>query len=1295
MIRVRKHSSGTGDDTAPGAGPGGGAVDTINAVSTVDAVGPVGTADAVPLVDPAQRDVLAGGEATPEIEVYGPPENFDVPVVSSAEREPAPPLPSGKLTPDRVPEAPKPQPMPLIRALMPLVMVIMVVAMVGLMVFSGGPLNPTVLIFPLMMAASLLMMLSPPQGEDTDETRRVYVRHLSALRDKALKNAQAQRRHEEFKNPAPEDLFALLDTPRMWERAADSPDTLAIRVGTGRAPLCTPVHVEDSGSPEDLDPVCAISLRHTVRAISTVPDMPIVVQMQAFPVIGLTGPKAAGLARAIVASLVVHHGPETVGIATLGLGFDWCKWLPHIANPQAATMSILVVDDTIDADQALLNGDYTCIISVGLREGTALAQWAENEGIVFEAGQELATSTEAGTEILGVPDQLDGQAALALARSLAKYRRPDSKAAHSSDLRRLLGVDELDQWNVAKLWQPRGARRLAVPIGLNHNGAPMILDIKESAHGGMGPHGLCIGATGSGKSELLRTLVVAMAATHSPDDINFVLVDFKGGATFLGLDGLPHTAAVITNLEEESALVDRMHDAIAGEMNRRQELLRKAGNFANVTDYSRARELDPTMEPLPALFIVLDEFSELLGHHPDFAELFVAVGRLGRSLHIHLLLASQRLEEGRLRGLDSHLSYRFGLKTFSAAESRQVLGVTDAYHLPSQPGSGYLKTDAEHITRFRASYISGPLTHRTQQVSGTGQVRVFDSWAHDAQLCAAEATDVVVDPRGRTLVDEVVEATTAVATQRNMRAHPIWLPPLPAELALAGVVENHGFLVAAVGIIDRPYQQRQDVLTLDFHGQSGHAAICGGPQTGKTNALRCLVISMAVTHSTSDIRFYVLDLAGSELVRLQDLAHVAGCATKHEPEKVRRIVDEVTGLIAQPESRHTFLIVDGWHVVTAEFEDLVDKLSAIAADGLAARVHLVCTTPRWTALRPAVRDLITTRIELKLGEAMDSLIDRKLQQKLPAKPGQALIFSRETSLFCLSGPQDIAHAAQVTAHMDPVPALKLLPQRLSLPTLRGLAQDPEGNPSDPIATKQLLLGIGGPQLAPMRWDFHRLSHILCFGGQGSGKSNFVRLLAQQVTGLDREQARIVMIDHRRAHLGALPEHMVASYSAGAASTETTLKDTVHTLSQRLPGPEITPAQLAARSWWEGPEIFLIIDDLDLVPDHALHQLREILPHSRDVGLHVIAARKSGGVQRALYQPFLAELRDQSPTVVILDADKEDGPLFGLRTTHREPGRGALVERGVDRGLIQLALAEDEAASSNSRPESSSPQPERP
>jgi ESX secretion system protein EccC len=183
-------------------------------------------------------------------------------------------------------------------------------------------------------------------------------------------------------------------------------------------------------------------------------------------------------------------------------------------------------------------------------------------------------------------------------------------------------------------------------------GEPVLLDLKEAADGGMGPHGLVIGATGSGKSELLRSLVVGLALTHPPEALSFVLVEFKGGAAFADLAGLPHSGGRIANLQGDLAMVDRVHAALQGELERRQRLLRQAGNLDGIKHYQARRALDHGLEPMPYLLLVVDEFGELLASRPDFLDLIVATGRVGRSLGIHLMLASQRLDEGRIRGLD-------------------------------------------------------------------------------------------------------------------------------------------------------------------------------------------------------------------------------------------------------------------------------------------------------------------------------------------------------------------------------------------------------------------------------------------------------------------------------------------------------------------------------------------------------------------------------------------------------------------------------------------------------------------
>ena len=1195
--------------------------------------------------------------------------------LSRAARDPAPPMPEGALEVEAVPEALRPQPVALVRLLMPVIMIVAMVAMVVLLVFSAGEdrqISPMTLMFPVMMLASMFMMFNPnPGGEDPNETRRTYLRQLKVLRKKAVDNAAAQRAHEEHRHPTTAVLGEIAGTRRMWERAPDDEDALEVRIGTGETSLVTPINVPDAGSAEDLDPVCAVSLRQTVRAVSTVRQVPVILQLRAFRFISLSGENPSDLARAMVLQLVTFHGPETLGVEAIGKGWEWLKWLPHAREPTKARFRILLVDGalTTGAETFIDDPELTSIIAIDLPAASELALRAEGEGICLLSSETLQVSTIAGQEELGRAEKATAPEALLAARTMAKYRRPQSAALErgrrGNDLLGLLGFASSEQLHRRDIWTGlENSTRLRVPIGLDPTGQPVFLDLKESAQGGMGPHGLCVGATGSGKSELLRSLVAALAASHSPEELNLVLVDFKGGATFLGCDILPHTAAVITNLEREATLVERMQDALSGEMNRRQEFLRSAGNFANVGDYNAARG---EAEAMPALVIVIDEFSELLGQHPDFADLFGAIGRLGRSLHIHLLLASQRLEEGKLRGLESHLSYRIGLKTFSAAESRQVLGVTDAYHLPARPGSGYLKSDAEELTRIQACYVSGPVTRqvlsRHSAVHKRGpEVKVFRGWS---QVDAAEAPQFEVD-ESTTVLEEIVAAAQVEALAKKQKAHRIWLPPLPSVVELSTVASpllsagSVPALNAVVGIIDRPYYQRQDPLLLDLSADGGHVAVCGGPQSGKSTCLNTVVAALAARHSPREVRFYVIDCA-SRLSNLQRLPHVAAVAAKSEVEKVRRIVDEVAGLIRRPEERETFLVIDGWHnfgTAGADFENLGEAITAIAADGPSARVHLVIATSRWTAMRPAIRDLIANRIELRLAEAMDSLIDRKAQQAIPKAPGRGLNVNAEQMLIAKTSNQDLAHIARLYGDVAPVPALKLLPEHLEVV--------PVGAPGS------IPWGIGGPDLEAMAWDPQGCAHLVCIGSQGAGKSTFLSTIMHGLCELDRASVRLVVIDERRSHLGDLDPAMVAAYAATSAAAREAIADTVHTLKLRLPGTEVTPQQLLDRSWWEGPEIYLVVDDLDLVSEIALSPLIEILPHARDIGLHLVIARKSGGIGRALFGGFLAILRDLQPAVLLLDADRDEGTIFGMKPSSQVPGRGNWSLRGESQGLAHVA-----------------------
>ena len=324
----------------------------------------------------------------------------------------------------------------------------------------------------------------------------------------------------------------------------------------------------------------------------------------------------------------------------------------------------------------------------------------------------------------------------ATARSLAGRRLSLTEAEVVESgapitVRDLLGLDDLSRLSPEVAWPTRTPREfLRVPIGLDDLGAPVLLDLKESAQLGMGPHGLCIGATGSGKSELLRTLVTALALSSPPEDLSMILVDYKGGAAFAPLAGLPHIAGLIDNLADDPQLTARARASIAGEVVRRQELLRDAGSSPSITHYRELRRLQPELPPLPHLLVVIDEFGELVTADPEFVDLLITIGRIGRSIGIHLLLSSQRIESGKLRGLDSYLSYRIGLRTFSEAESALVLDRPDAFHLPPVPGYGYLKVDTTEYVRFRGGFVSGPAEEGPAPATASG--------THDRTAAAAD-----------------------------------------------------------------------------------------------------------------------------------------------------------------------------------------------------------------------------------------------------------------------------------------------------------------------------------------------------------------------------------------------------------------------------------------------------------------------------------------------------------------------------------------------------------------------------
>ncbi|OII69086.1 MULTISPECIES: type VII secretion protein EccCa [unclassified Streptomyces] len=1240
-----------------------------------------------------------------------------------------------------------------------------------------------------MVIAQLVRYRRGTQGEIAD-VRRDYLKYLAQTRRAVRKTARAQRDAQFYLHPSPEQLWSVVaEGSRLWERRIGDGDFAQVRIGLGAQQLATPLVAPDTAPVDELEPLCAGAMQRFLAVHGSLDGLPMAVSMRAFYHVTVSGEPASAqaAARAMVAQLVTLQSPEDLVVAVVAAPaaadrWDWTKWLPHTQAPghvDGAGTRRLFGDDLGELEELLrdrLDGrprfsrdgapllDQPHIVVVldggivppeslfaapeGLQGVTVIevigGELDEPRGglsVVVRPGR-LRLESGAGYAYLGVPDTLAPEAAEALARQLAPLRMgggdDDEPLLANLDFTDLLNLGDASSVDVARTWRPRStAERLRVPIGVGEDGAPVMLDLKEAAQEGMGPHGLCVGATGSGKSELLRTLVLGLAVTHSSETLNFVLADFKGGATFAGMSQMPHVAAVITNLADDLTLVDRMGDAIRGELQRRQELLRAAGNFANIHDYEKARAAGAALEPLASLVLVIDEFSELLTAKPDFIDMFIQIGRIGRSLGVHLLLASQRLEEGRLRGLDTYLSYRIGLRTFSAAESRTALGVPDAYHLPSVPGSGYLKFGTDEMVRFKAAYVSGayrsggprvtggqPAVERRPVLFTAAPVPVVYATPDPAAVAAA-----AVPEDDEALADTVLDVIVRRLEGQGVPAHQVWLPPLdqapPLDQLLPGLAptadrgltatEYHrpGGLVVPLGLIDKPFEQRREVLYQDFSGAAGHLLVVGGPQSGKSTLVRALIASFALTHTPSEVQFYGLDFGGGGMSSLADLPHVGGVASRLDPERVRRTVSEVLGVLNRREEffrahnidsmatyrrkraagelpgeawGDVFLVVDGWGTFRNDHEGLDERITDIVTRGLGYGVHVVITATRYMELRASVKDLVLGRLELRLGDTMDSEFDRRVAANVPTGvPGRGQVPQKLHFMGALpridasSNPGDLPEGtagfvqAVRSAWSGPAaPAVRLLPRSVPADRLPNGWDAPQ---------KGVAIGIDETNLGPVFVDFETDPFFLVFGESESGKTNLLRLLAKQISErYSPDEAKLVVGDYRRALLGALPEQHLLEYAPMASSLQMHMEALAGVFQRRQPPTDVTPQQLRDRSWWSGPQIFIMIDDFDLVATSSgnpLGPLEEYLPFARDTGVRFIIARSTAGASRAMYDAFMQRIKELGAQGVVMSGDPQEGDLLGMIRPHpMPPGRGYYVSRKGGTSLVQLGRMPD-------------------
>jgi S-DNA-T family DNA segregation ATPase FtsK/SpoIIIE len=378
-----------------------------------------------------------------------------------------------------------------------------------------------------------------------------------------------------------------------------------------------------------------------------------------------------------------------------------------------------------------------------------------------------------------------------------------------------------------------------------------------------------------------------------------------------------------------------------------------------------------------------------------------------------------------------------------------------------------------------------------------------------------------------------------------------------------------------------------------------------------------------------------------------------------------------------------FLIVDGWATLRNDFDDLEPVLTDIATRGLSYGIHVVATASRWSDFRANVKDLFGSKVELRLGDPVDSLVNRRLAANVPAAtPGRGLW---PDGLHLLIGlPQAAGHpAAELYAGIaaawtgPKAPVVRMLPERLAYDAVLATTESGE---RVPLGTGlQLPLGIAESDLRPVLVDFADEPHLVCYGDHECGKSSLLRAIAESITRrFTPERARIVVIDYRRSLLGAVTTDHLIGYGSGAETAGPLLDSVAGYMDKRRPGSDVTPQQLRERSWWTGPECFVLVDDYDLVtagPANPVTPLLAYLSQARDVGLHLIVTRRAGGAARAQFEPILQRLKELGTPGLVMSGERDEGPLVGtVRPSAQPPGRGFLVTRREGTRLVQLAYA---------------------
>ncbi len=1075
---------------------------------------------------------------------------------------------------------------------------------------------------------------------------------------------------------------------RLWERRPSDPDALVLTLGRANAPARIDV---DQGRRNES--ALAAELHAVVQRHRELADVPALGPSIEEGSIGLVGPiqRTAALMRSLVveAAAQLPPGQLRIRVAAQTPEWSWARWLPHVAPGGCSTdpadareliSEALVEFSATKPDEPSRRGVCDLVVIPNVLDDdtlAALGQAIRGHGLLIAAAPThrslpggLATTLTIGdgdiaelsgagsSNVIGPVHPRAAGVDVAEEIAVGLGRLSDREATEPpSGLVELIGLGSASTVDVAEAWQRRPTNLLSVSVGSDDRGAPINLGFRTD-----GPHGMIAGTTGSGKSELLQTLLAGLALTHPPDVLTMFLIDFKGGATFAPLSTLPHVVGSVTDLEHDDTLAMRAFTALDAEIERRKRILETA-RVPNLIDYER---LGAEHEPLPNLLVVIDEFALLVERQPEVKDRLDTVATQGRSLGIHLLLATQSPSGVITHAIRTNTNLWVCLRVVSDSESIEILGNRDAARIPDgSPGRAIVRLGAGDDRRsFQAARIGRPLE------AGGDAVRV--TWvdkASAAGMASPSAQDEMAG-RVRSELEVVVERIVDHAERSGIApARQLWLSPLRDVIPVADIERppvDPERLEVLLGVADYPERQTQEPFRLDLT-DVGHVLVSGVLGSGRTSTLLQVGADVAAHRSPADVHVYGIDAGTGSLGPLRVLPHCGDVVGVVEVERLTRLIDRLgaevdrrrdrlaTAGIAQFTRWRTsggdlpwiLVLVDDFPAFREAAEQIesgrpVERFSALLQNGPAVGIHVVVAVNQSSDMRLREQSLIGARFVLRSSDASDfTLADMRFRpNEVPTLgPGRGYASGGVLVQVAWSDPSEVA---QRSPRWDAVPPTALPRAVERLPTSIRRAELP--------ADDRLLLGLGGLEIEPVAVDLHR--PLLVAGPLQSGRSTALLSLA---AALEHETPhRTLAIALRHSPLRDLPDD-------GNVLVATTPDEVLAGLDAIVESPQ--------------PGDLVLIDDAESIGAvyGAGDRLEQILRDAATNGTRLAAAFRSNDLP-GLFDPWARYLVGMR-RAVLLQPTQDDLFPFGVKLPvippPAVPGRGILIE-GPTVTVVQVA-----------------------